>query len=327
MKLQSIEFEGIVTALTSIYHGGGQSFGVNSLLRREKFVQPGGTVEEVPVISGNAVRGMLRDKGMYQMCRALGYGDDDASGKPKGLSLPAYYFLFSGGSLTNVGGRGLDIDKARELRQLIPLVGIFGGAMGNQILPGKLKVDKMIPICQETAHLLPERYVNGHGKLSVWDILQEEMYTRKDDEKDEHKRMLIDQDVRKMLEVEASSKRNAANQPVTQEDTGQKQQMMYFVETLAAGTQLYWSIVLDQVTDLELEAFAVCLAEFARDPHIGAKSNVGHGKVSVKFDSWHNIDPRMAPTGTEVALPLGKAYQQHLESNGDAIRQALKEMA
>ena len=186
--MKTIEFSGIVTALSSVFHGGGQSFGINSKLRREKFVQPDGSVEEVPVISGNGVRGLLRDLGMAHMCHALGYGEVGKDGRPDGLSLPAFYFMFSGGSLTKVSGRGLDIDRARELRELIPLVGVFGGAMGNQIMPGKLKVDKMIPICKETAHLLPETTV-PESPESIWEYLQEEMYTRKDDEKDENKRL------------------------------------------------------------------------------------------------------------------------------------------
>ena len=140
--METIEFTGIVTALSSISHGGGQSFGINSKLRREKFVQLDGSVEEVPVISGNAIRGQLRDLGMRHMCRVLGYGEaTEDDGRPLGLSLPAFYFLFSGGALTKQKGRGLDIDRARTLRELIPLVGIFGGAMGNQIMPGKLKID------------------------------------------------------------------------------------------------------------------------------------------------------------------------------------------
>ena len=58
-----------MTALSSITHNGGQSYGITSMLRRERFVQTDGSVEEVPVISGNGIRGMLRDKGMYHMCR------------------------------------------------------------------------------------------------------------------------------------------------------------------------------------------------------------------------------------------------------------------
>lgn len=324
--MRTVEFTGVVTALSSIYHGGGQSIGVNSKLRREKFVQPDGSVEEVPLISGNAIRGVLRDRGMLHMCRALGYGEPDESNKPAGLSLPAFYFLFSGGSLTKTADRGIDIDRARELRRLIPLVSVFGGAMGNQIMPGKLKIDKMIPICAETVHLLPEQY-REENVLSIWEYLQEEMYTRKDDEKDENKRLLIDSQVRALLEAEARSKREAKSQPAIQTDTGQNQQMMYFVETFAAGVRFYWSIVLDDVTDVEFDAFGVALAEFARMPYVGSKSNVGLGKVAIKLNNWHTIDSRIVTNSTEVDVPLGKHYQQHLQAEGERIKRTLAEIA
>jgi CRISPR type IV-associated protein Csf2 len=326
-QYRTVEFAGIVTALSSIHHGGGQSLGINAKLRREKFVQPDGTVEEIPVISGNSIRGVLRDIGMYHMCRMLGYGDPGPEGKPLGLSLPAYYFLFSGGALTQDASRGLDIDLARQLAQAIPLVAVFGGAMGNQIMPGKLKVDKLLPICLETAHLLPPSSYRDVALLSIWEYLQEEMYTRTDDEKDERKRTLIAQEVRALLETHARDKRRQSPvQPVVQEDTGQKQQMLYYVESFAAGTRFYWAIVLDQVTDLELDAFAVTLAQFSRTPYIGGKSNVGHGKISVQFDNWHTIDSRVAATGAALDAPLGTRYQKHLEQHGPSMRELLERL-
>ena len=108
------EFRGRMTALSSISHNGGQSFGINQKLRREKFVQPDGTVQEVPVISGNGLRGLLRDRGMLHMVRKLGYGVEDATGQVSGLTQGAFYFLFSGGSLSSTGGKTIDIDRARK---------------------------------------------------------------------------------------------------------------------------------------------------------------------------------------------------------------------
>lgn len=321
--MSTIEWTGIVTALSSVYHGGGQSIGINSKLRREKFVQPDGTVEDVPVISGNGLRGLLRDRGMFHLCKSLGYGVSE-DGQVKGLSLPAFYFLFSGGALTKDMSKGLDIDRARQLKELIPLVSIFGGALGNFIMPGKLKVDKMIPICSETRHLLPAPWPDAET-ASIWEYLQEEMYTRKDDEKDEHKRVLIDPATRLLLETAATAKRNAPSQPVTEESTGNKQQMMLYVETFAAGTRFYWSLVLDDVTDVEFDAFAVALGEFARMPFIGAKSNVGLGRVQVRFDRWHTVDARLA-AGNQLDTPLGKRYQSHLEQHSDEIRALLREI-
>lgn len=320
--MHSYVFEGTMTALTSISHIG-NTFGVNAKLRREKVVQPDGTVEEVPIISGNSLRGILRDRGMLHMLRTLGYGVDEETGEVAGLSLAAFYFLFSGGALTSTGSRGLDIDEARRWRSIIPLVALFGGAMGNQIMPGQLKCGKAIPICAETVHILPERFVNG-GEQSIWELCQEEAYTRRDDEKNENLRQLIAPDVRGLLEDKARSEREKRG---TDEDvageTGLKQQMRYYVETIAAGTELFWDIVLDDVSDLEFEAFAVTLAEFGRQPYIGGKSGVGHGKVAIRFDQWIEINPRIAPTGKEIDLPLGSRYMEHLKARGDDIRELI----
>jgi len=312
-------FEGMMTALTSISHIG-DTHGINAKLRREKVVQPDGSVEEVPIISGNSLRGILRDRGMLHMLRCLGYGVNESTGEVNGLSLAAFYFLFSGGALQKIGNRGLDIDAARKWRDLIPLVSLFGGAMGNQIMPGKAKIGKAIPICRETAHLIPERFVSGATLDSIWDMCQEEAYTRRDDEKNENLRQLIAPAVRALLEARAAKEREKAEGGEAVGETGQKQQMRYYVETLAAGTQLFWEITMDDVTPLEFEAFCVTLAEFSRFPYIGGKSGVGHGKVEIRFDNWMEIDPRIAPTGKEIAFALGNLYKNHLEQRGTEIR-------
>lgn len=323
--MNTLMFEGTMTALTSISHIG-ESYGINSKLRREKIIQADGSIEEVPIISGNSLRGILRDRGMLHMLRNLGYGIDKKTGEVSGLSLAAFYFLFSGGALTKTSSRGLDIDEARKWRDMIPLVAIFGGAMGNQIMPGKAKIGKVIPVCRETAHILPERF-SGNELQSIWDMCQEEAYTRRDDEKNEKLRQLIAPEVQVLIEAKARDRREKAG---TKEDivkeTGQKQQMRYFVETIAAGARFFWDITLDDVSDLEFEAFAVTLAEFARFPYIGGKSGVGLGKVSIHFDNWIDINPRLAPTGNEVGLPLGRAYLEHIQKNGSAIRDLLDEL-
>jgi CRISPR type IV-associated protein Csf2 len=319
--MQTRIFEGRVTALSSISHNGGDSFGIQSMLRREKFVQPDGTVADVPTISGNGMRGLLRDRGMLHMCRHLGYGVDDVDGAVRGLTLAAFHFLFSGGSLTSTGSKALDIESARKIQALIPLVGVFGGAVGNLILPGRLKCGKLIPICSETVHLLPERFQNANAP-TIWDYLQKEMYTRKDDEKNEHLRQVISPATRGLLDSARAAKASKlANEP--QEDTGQHQQMMYYVETFAAGTPFYWKVCLDDAADVEYEAFGVALKEFSRLPYIGGKSNIGMGEVAVDFDKWYTIDSRMSAPTTVVGLPLGSLYAQHLADRGCEIRELL----
>jgi CRISPR type IV-associated protein Csf2 len=317
-------FEGKITALSSISHGGGESFGINQKLRREKFVQPDGSVRDVPVISGNSIRGLLRDKGMMHMCGALGYGTNDATGEVSGLPLPAFYFLFSGGSLSG-GSKSVNIEEARRMRELIPLSSVFGGALGGQIMNGKLKVNKAIPICRETMHLLPEAY-RPANPAGIYDYLQEEMYTRKDDEKSEKLRGIIDQGQRKLIEIarEAKELKRGTKDDVATE-TGQSQQMMYYVETFAPGTQFHWRLTLEDVTPLEFDALVTTLMVFSRSPYIGGKSAIGLGEIAVKFDRWMEIDSRahVVSKEFEIGLAPGSAYLAHIDSHREEIRKHL----
>jgi len=319
--MHTIVLEGIITALTSISHIG-ETLGTQAMLRREKILLPDGTVEEIPIISGNSLRGILRDRGMLHMLQVLGYGVNKETGEVQGISLPAFHFLFSGGVLESSLRRGIDLDEAERWRRLIPLVSLFGGAVGNQILPGKLLVGKAIPICQETAHILPPRYFTGNVP-SIWDLLQEEAYTRRDDGKNTALRALIAPEGLKMLEAEDRKRQQRLNGEDVVEQPGTHQQMRYRTETIAAGTRLFWNITLNDPTPLEWDAFCVTLAEFARSPHIGGRSAIGHGKVEIQFDNWMIIDPRMAPTGQELAPSLGTLYLEHLAQRGPEIREII----
>lgn len=301
--------EGTITALSSIAHNGSERNGITTQLRREKFVQPDMTVEKVPVISGNAVRGILRDIGMLYMCKKLGYGVNEGTGEVKGLSLQALYFLFSGGSLTK-GSKVLSVDYFRKVKKTIPLIGLFGGAAGNQIMPGKMKIGKLIPICQETRHLIPERFRPERCE-SIWEYCQTEFYTRRDDNKnDAVRKMLAPVEQKEVIETKKEST---------------PQQMMYEVETLCAGTQFYWKVVLEDVTDIEMDAFLTTLAVFSKSPYLGGRSGTGNGEVALKVENWLEIDSRMRGTGKKVDLRMGQKYENHLNNNKDEIVQFLKE--
>src|SRR5690606_23450406 len=109
---------------------------------------PDGSPVEVFIYSGNAFRGMLRDKGAAYMLDSLGQGATIQ------VPLDVFYLLFSGGAL---GGKSsVDIDQARRIRQAVPLISVLGGGVGNQILPGKIHVGDAYPLCAETQHLIPE---------------------------------------------------------------------------------------------------------------------------------------------------------------------------
>jgi hypothetical protein len=308
--------EGMVTALSSITHNGGEKNGITALLRREKFILPNGDYEDVPLISGNSIRGNLRDIGMYYMLSRLGYGIEEKDGSVIGLPLPAFDFLFSGGALTSKGNAPLDIEYFRRMREMIPLVGLFGGAIGNTIMPGKIKIGKMIPIAEETLHIVPEKFRFKETK-SVWDYCQLEMYVRKDDEKNENLRGMIEGETRKLLADPEKRKEVRKSGP---------QQMMYYIETIAAGTKFFWKIVLEDVTNVEFEAFLTTILQYSKFAMVGGKSGVGLGEISIKMDKWIEIDSRVHTQGREIDVPLGQKYENHLKNQKAEIVKMLSEI-
>jgi hypothetical protein len=255
--------EGIVTALTSICHNGGERNGTVTQLRREKFVQPNGKVIEVPVISGNSIRGKLRDIAAIEILTK----SDGVKIKVDGDS---FNLLFTGGSLESTGSEGINIEKVRKMRKDMPMLSILGGSVGNIILPGKVDIGKLIPIAKETLHLIPEKFHGNEEIKSIWEYCQVEMNTRKDDSKDENKRdFLIESDKKK-------------ENPV---------QMMYQVETLAAGTRFYWKICLRDTSDIETGAFLQTLQTWSEQAsQVGGNGRVGHGALKLDLIETKVVD-------------------------------------
>lgn len=318
--MRTLLFEGLVTAQSSITHNGGERNGTVTQLRREKFISPTGEVHEVPIISGNSIRGILRDKGMFDLCRKLGYGVNEETGEIKGLPKQAFYFLFSGGALVSNGASALDVGYFRELKKLIPLVSVFGGAMGNSIMPGKLKIGKLIPLCQETQHVIPKAFLEGKSFSTVWDYCQVEMYTRRDDAKNDKYLPLI------KSKSQITQAGIIGSEAPAKEVKEAPQQMMYNIETICAGTQFFLDITLEDADDIEFEAFLNALLVFSRTPYIGGKSAVGHGKIQMKFNDWIEIDSRTKPEGNAVDVKLGEKYRKHVEDNAKEIRKMLEEI-
>jgi CRISPR type IV-associated protein Csf2 len=314
-QVNSYRFEGIATALSAVSHLGDSTGGTTSILRREKVISHGKIID-VAMISGNSFRGQLRDTGMRYMLRELG----DPT-----LSPAAFHFLTSGGALTKEAGRGLDMGQARKLRELIPLVGVFGGACGRQILEGKLKVGKWYPVCKEMMHLLPAHYQHlPESYLSIYDMTDVHSFTRTDDAKSEKWQQYLPAPERTLLE--APKTKLAKDGTEIAEKPGTAQQMRYSQEVLIAGTRFYCWLQLEDVTDLEYEAFASALIEWSKAPFIGGQSRHGCGEVELKFDNWMSVSPLARAGNQEVGLPLGQAYSEHLQTNKEDILKVLGEI-
>lgn len=240
----TVTWSGTLTALSSISHGG-ESRGLSTMLRREQVFDPdSGNLVPVPIISGNAFRGILRRIGEDQLRDVLDY-----DGK---LSAATAHALRGGGTLAKVNGEPLSGSRLATLRRLVPQIGIFGAAGGGRIIDGCLQVGKVVP------HLRETRRITGiDSNRSAFDAVQIETYTRVDDAMG-HSFVAVDHD--------------------TDQDPA-SQQMFYRIETYPAGTTFSTWLSLTRPTDIELAYFADILDTFTTSGALGGRKAIGLGRV------------------------------------------------
>ncbi len=235
--------EGIIEAQEPISHIG-ETLSTISQFKREKTLFRGKIVE-IPVISGNALRGIMRRRGSYWLMEMLGIRKDE-------LDEDVQHALFSGGMLKKgAGGGTIDMNFIKKLRTMLPLMSIFGTTIGQQMIGGKLDVGQLIPISCQTAIR-----TGIESNISIHSLLDEVAYTRRDD-------------------MEDKTKGN--------DKEAQKQQMRYQTEVLAAGTQFYHYFTLKDCNEIERGAFMSTLYQFMQYPKIGGMGGRGFGMIKMDY--------------------------------------------
>ena len=251
----TITWTGTITALSSITHGE-ETRGTYTMLRRELVTTADGSRVLVPIISGNTLRGRLRRVGEELLRDAVGY-----SGQ---ISPAAAHTLRGGGSLAKTGREPLSGARLARLRELVPQLGVFGGAGGGTIISGALDVGKVVPHVAETA-----RITGVETRVSAFEATQLEAYTRQDDDRHHD-----------FAGVPATAQLTFSEdgKPAVVETAGGNQ-MRFHVETFPIGTTFSTWLRLRRPTDLEAAFFCDVLAEFAHDGRLGGRVAIGHGQV------------------------------------------------
>lgn len=319
-----VRLRGLFTLRSPLSHIS-DSIGTQTYLVQEPVRQPDGSYAEVAVYSGNAWRGQLRDLCAVYMLRRIG--------SPL-LSLDAFHLLFTGGRIG--GEQVVDLEKARAYRRVLPLVAIFGGGVGNQILPGKLRVANCYPLCREALAVLSPAHHATANQSSYRAMTFEKSFSRKDDAKDDRLRVFL-------ADAERDGQPSlpgAEPEPKAAKRDGPADQMRMTSELLAAGTLLETEISLSDVSEIELGALVSALDQFARAPFIGGQSGRGHGHVSLRYElldlETGEVQPfvsvesdlaELAPpaAGAKAAYDdyLREQYDRYLTDQSGQIRQML----
>lgn len=320
------EVAGTLELASSLIHGGDETLGTTRLFRSKGMIVEG-EKRDVPVVSGNAIRGIWR-----RAC-AKAFLDEYLAAGGDGLSLSAFYYLTSGGSLQKgSASKSVRLEDERRLHDLIPHAALFGGAGLGRIQPGKMWVDEAYPICRETVPILrriaPDEMLADADTVdtSVRELTEVHGYSRQDDAKDTHWHKYLSDEAREQVshELQATESSEVAD------EAGSPQQMRYENVELVTGTPLFhrWGFRWPP-TRHELAGLGSGLLRWAERPHIGGRNAVGHGNLLVDYQG---VTPQteLITDGSKALEGLrdqtvDQALRDHVQGHLGAIEELLTE--
>lgn len=197
---------------------------------------------EMPVITGNSVRGILRDYGAQELLDTYGVAVDKE----------VFNVLFSGGNIS--GATKNDVGRAKFVRQHFPIVSLLGGGLGTMIMSGNVLSGFLYPICMES-----EELTHIPSEVSWHDLMDEIEFTRMDDSKDDKKSKYCEN-----AEAENTAKAST--------------QMRISVQYMAPGTRFVQEItLLGSATEMEEAALYSAIARWFATPTLGGMRAKGFG--------------------------------------------------
>ena len=239
------------------------------------------SVGKVPVITGNSIRGQIRDSiALDLLCRLNCQVDKEA-----------FNVLFSGGNIS--GTMREDVEKAKNIRKHFPGISLLGGGLGDMIMSGKMLSSFAYPVCRETNSITGE-----DGELSWHSLIDEIEFTRTDDTKNDQKATWI---------VDAGEELNAKAST----------QMRFSVQYIAAGTEFVQDIIfLDGITELELGAFYAGLEKWFEAPRLGGMAAKGFGFFDAEVGESDIVLCHGEITMSENIQSLINSYAEFVRQEG-----------
>jgi len=279
------KIEGVLTALSPIFHGGNEKTGSTVLLNRLKFIVDGKPTE-VPIVTGNSVRGRLRRLLTRDFLENVEYAMDLTQKSYQKL----YHTLFAGGVLTSVEEESesgvIDLNlKARIVKNILPLR-LFGASYGNQMIEGRVLIGHLLPICKEL-----REYTGIDSDISFYQLITHAFQTRRD-------------------ELRVCKKRGK-----DKDEDEETVQMIVEYECFAPGTKFYHEIILTTTPEselIDLSALHRAIELWKQVPTIGGKSSIGFGKLRIEYKWPKDVDD--------------KPYLEFIKKNKDEIQKALDEL-
>jgi hypothetical protein len=324
VKREILRYEFVLQADEPICHAA-ENIGNETILARRKIRQPAGGWADVAIVSGDAMRHGMRSASAYALLDAAGLLETPA------LSEAALRLLFAGGMVTGRGDAGvINLDRYRELCELVPSMGLFGGCSDNRVIPGRLHVEDATLICEETRRFVPawvSTFAAQHaGPLDTCRAHVEEVQrVRMDPTLVPTKRLLLSTDaqVEANKRLAASEAAHASDDAIERADAKSSMMPRRF-ERIAQGSLFFWACEAECYSDLDVDTFHVSAAAFLSAARVGGKQGTGHGKlVPVAGNAVAIARPSesLRPINAAALAPqVGELFRAHVRERANRIR-------
>lgn len=319
----TVRWDLTITALTPVVHSGG-NLGNDSIFNREKVANPsapGSYPEDVPHLTGNTLRHALRESLTWLTLRELGL-------EIGGLSVAAYHYLFSGGSMGK-GASTLDVDGYRSLKSQFPFLAIMGGGLGTSLLTGKLHVGFGILVCRQNAWRIAD-LCSALAEDAKVALPAEEYTERGQGVRHDARRAPVADHLLPAADVAAWARERMKSSKENAEEGSDSTQMIYGYERLVAGSRFLWQVGGAYLTPLEHSALVCALLALQARGEIGAKCGTGHGRVRLRVISASGEADQLADglryveEGQRLSEVAGQAwggpYVAHVREHAEAIK-------
>jgi len=323
-----IRYEFVLECFTPVAHAAGTT-GNHSYLMTTKVRGPNGW-EDCPIVSADTMRHKLREASSMALLDAAGMLGAGS------LTEAALRLLFNGGMITGSDGGAVKLDAYRELVEIVPALGLFGGCAQNRIVPGRLNVDDALLICSET-----ERYCQPWqiaeakrvGALDTYSAHVEEAQRVRMDAMliPAMRKLLTDGEQVRVVGRLTAGEKAAASGDAVEKEKEKSAMLPRTFERLARGSLLAWGVEAVVQSDLDEDVFNVAVCAFLNHAVVGGKSGTGHGQLRVVAA---NKIAMAAPSrehesidALALGVKCGDLFRRHVEERKDRIKSFFADVA
>lgn len=328
---------------TPISHGSGTA-GNEQILRTQEYLLPdpeapsGWRKVAVPEVSGASVKATLREHAVLDMLEILGIAE---------LSKDKLRLLLKGGQ-NGPGGQSVSLDEARRLRELFPLLAVFGSMDGGMPIRGQITVSPARPWCAELVEegLIPRRVLPLHvvvddetpsgmgiellpgvAPVPMHMLAGRNEYFRHDLRTSPAAQLLSGAVVAQIEDKAAARKGKSASKEERREAN---ESMPHSYQTILPGAHLIVEIRLEGATEVELGCLARAVVRWAGSGgHLGGAVSRGHGQCQVSAAGHIAFQPGrgvavangadLVDIGQRATENAGTLYVAHLHKRAGTI--------